>query len=167
MKRLLKGFLVLLLAACLITLYGYTLPKERTGSAEKQCQAAPKTILATILDVGSQASWRQSVKAVELKENNSVWIETTQGGEKIKFALLKTDEQAISMKFSSDSGYEGQWNARISPTSAGISTVSVTEQVITQSPLGRIVSRLLFDPEEFSENYLNELCKESMKRALP
>jgi hypothetical protein len=164
MKFLLYGFLALVLVACVITLYGFTLPVERTGSAQKQCQAEPKTILTTLLDVGSQPSWRPAVKAVELSENGSVWIEATKRGEKIMFALQKADEQAISMTFTSDNGYEGKWNAQIFSTAPAISTISVTEQVTIKSPIGRIVSRLLFDPKEFSEIYLEELCKEAQRR---
>jgi hypothetical protein len=44
--------------------------------------------------------------------------------------------------------------------------ITATEEVTVKSPLGRILSRLFFNPEEFAAIYLKELCSEAERRTV-
>lgn len=68
--------------------------------------------------------------------------------------------------FESTRGYTGQWQADLATTGAGGTRLTVTEQATTPSPLGRVLSRLFFDPEAFAAAYLDELGAETARRSL-
>ena len=62
----------------------------------------------------------------------------------------------IALRFTSDAGYSGEWQALLAPVSGG-TRIAVVERATTTSPLGRIVARLMFDPTEFATTYLAKL----------
>jgi hypothetical protein len=60
------------------------------------------------------------------------------------------------LRFTSDAGYSGDWQALLEPVSGG-TRIEVIERATVPSPLGRIMARLLFDPTEFATTYLAKL----------
>lgn len=46
-----------------------------------------------------------------------------------------------------------------------MTALHVSEVATTPSPIGRILSRLVFDPEAFAATYLDELAAEVARRA--
>jgi len=139
--------------AGVILAIGMTLPATREGRADILIKAPPADILALILDIEAQQEWR-NVRVVRLRDNQ--WVEVTPQGERITFTLDTVTATDAELRFRSTAGYSGTWRARLSPTPGG-TRVSVIERATVPSPLGRIISRLMFDPDAFAEEYLAAL----------
>jgi len=149
--------------AALVVLIGLLLPATRTGKVDRVVDATPAQLAAVILDKASQLTWRSSLAKVEVK-SQTTWTETTQKGEVIAFELTAQTAETIQMRFNSSYGYQGQWEGRLVPTPAGGTHIFVTEQATTPSPIGRIFSRLFFNPEAFADAYLDALAEETQRR---
>lgn len=144
----------LLLLAGLVFLAGWLLPATREGRAEVVIAAPPAQIVAVIADVEAQASWRAGIAAVE--RTGDGWTEVTARGERISFLAEEMGEARIRLRFASDAGYSGTWEAVLVPEGDG-TRISVVERAEVPSPLGRILARLFFDPQAFATRYLAAL----------
>jgi hypothetical protein len=118
-----------------------------------------------MLDVESQARWRKGLATVQRSNESSGWIERTQQGEEITFSLIDANEKSVSISFVSDRGYSGNWSADFPQQSSTRTMVTAKEEVTVESPIGRVISRLVFNPEEFASTYLDELCSETRGRS--
>ncbi|MFN4274081.1 MAG: hypothetical protein ACK4F5_14825 [Aliihoeflea sp.] len=152
----------ILLAVLAVFGIGLALPDTRTGTSSRVIDVPAYILRAVILDVEGQPRWRSGIVAVE--RTSSGWIETTARGERIHFQLSEQREDHIGMMFSSSYGYHGRWNGRLTELDDGSSLLEVTEQATTPSPIGRIFSRLFFDPEAYATAYLVELWAEAEAR---
>lgn len=153
MRFLILSLSVLLSLAALTFLVGWVLPATRQGSAEAVIAAPPDRILAVISDVVSQPEWREVGTVTRTAEG---WEEVTLRGERIAFVAEEMNERRIRLRFTSDAGHFGQWEAMLEPAEGG-TRIKVVERATVKSPIGRIVSRLMFDPKAFSAMYLAAL----------
>ncbi len=150
--------------AALVFLVGLLLPATRTGQVDRLVEATPAQLKAVILDKASQPKWRPDLAKVEVKSTTN-WTEITQRGEVITFELTAQTEEVLQMRFNSSYGYHGQWQGRFVATLSGGTHIFVTEQATTPSPIGRIISRLFFDPKAFANAYLDALVRETTRRS--
>jgi hypothetical protein len=148
---LITAALVLLVA--LVALIGWLLPATREGRAEVVIAAPPEQILAVIADVEAQPDWRAVGTVTRTADG---WEEVTARGERISFVAEEMTPRLIRLRFSSDAGYTGEWEARLDPVAGG-TRISVVERATMPSPLGRIIARVMFDPDAFATKYLEEL----------
>jgi len=151
--------LVLCLAALalltgLVVLIGFLLPATREGRAETVIAAPPGAVLAVIADVEAQPGWRPGVASVARTDTG--WEEVTARGERIAFVAEEMTVGTIRLRFVSDAGYSGEWQAVLTPVEEG-THIAVVERTTVPSPLGRIIARLMFDPTEFATTYLQAL----------
>jgi hypothetical protein len=153
MRFLILSLAVLLSLAALTFLVGWVLPATRQGSAEAVIAAPPDRILAVISDVEAQPEWRAVRTVTRTAEG---WEEVTLRGERIAFVAEELNERRIRLRFASDAGYFGEWEAMLEPAEGG-TRIKVVERATVKSPIGRIVSRLMFDPDAFSTMYLAAL----------
>jgi hypothetical protein len=144
----------LLLLAGLVMAVGWALPASREGRAEVVIVATPAQIVEVIADVEAQTEWRQGISAVERRAEG--WVEVTALGERISFVTEERGEAGIRLRFASDGGYSGVWEAVLVPDAGG-TRIAVVERAEIPSPLGRILARLFFDPEAFATMYLAAL----------
>ncbi|WP_439525669.1 hypothetical protein [Roseovarius mucosus] len=153
MRILILSLVAVALLVVLILLIGWLLPATREGRAETTIAAPPDLVLAVIADVETQPEWRDlgTVTRTEMG-----WFEMTSRGERIEFVADDMSADRISLRFTSDAGYSGEWQALLEPVSGG-TRIAVIERVTVPSPLGRIMARLLFDPTEFATTYLAKL----------
>ena len=148
------ALLLLALAVLTILLIGGILPSQRTGRAETLIAAPPARILQEIAAVQDQPQWRDTVRSVRLIPEG--WEEVTTRAEVITFQIVQQSATLIRLRFRSDAGYTGEWRAEL--TEVGPKTrIAVTETSLTPSPIGRILSRLLFAPDAFATKYLAAL----------
>lgn len=154
MRFLVWTCVALLLLAGLVFLVGWLLPAMREGRAEVVIAAPPARIVAVIADVEAQAEWRRGIAAVERTADG--WIEVTARGERISFLAEEMGEARIRLRFASDAGYSGSWEAVLVPEGKG-TRISVVERAEVPSPIGRVLARLFFDPEAFATTYLAAL----------
>jgi hypothetical protein len=145
---------VLFLLAGLVLLLGWLLLPTREGRAETVISATPAQIVAVITDVDAQTEWRQGISAVERTAEG--WVEVTARGERISFMAEEMGEARIRLRFASDAGYSGSWEAVLTPETGG-TRIAVVERAEIPSPIGRILARLFFDPEAFATTYLAAL----------
>ncbi len=143
----------LVLLATLGFLVGSLLPATREGRADTFIAAAPNRVLAVIADVEAQPEWRD-VGSVTRTDNG--WVEVTRRGERITFFAEETTAARLRLRFASDAGYAGAWEAVLEPVAHG-TRISVVEQATVPSPIGRIIARLMFDPTSFASEYLAAL----------
>lgn len=150
--------------AALVFVVGLFLPATRTGQVDRVVEATPAQLTAVILDKASQPKWRPELAKVDV-QSPANWTETTQRGEVITFELTAQTADTLQMRFNSNLGYHGQWEGRLVPTPSGGTHIFVTEQATTPGPIGRIMSRLLFDPKAFANAYLDALVRETKRRS--
>ena len=143
----------LALLAALGFVVGLLLPATREGRAETVIAASPNRVLAVIADVEAQPEWRD-VGSVTRTDNG--WVEVTRRGERITFVSEETTAARVRLRFASDAGYSGAWEAVLEPVAQG-TRISVVEQATVLSPIGRIIARLMFDPTSFASEYLVSL----------
>ena len=153
-------FVVLALATFLV---GAALPATRRGAVTRTLEAEPELVRSTMLDAASQPRWRASVASVE-QPTNAGWTEVTRNGERLVFRVAQNTDTALNLTFESSHGYVGRFATDIVPTASGATTLTVREEATTSSPIGRIGSRLFFDPEAFAAAWLDELAREVARR---
>ena len=133
---------------------GWLLPPGREGRAEVVIDATPRQVLDVILAVEAQPEWRAGIATVMPGPDG--WAEVTERGERITFVVEQADESQVRLRFSSDAGYSGRWDATLTPE--GKSTrIAVVERAEVPSPIGRILARIFFDPDAFAADYLAAL----------
>lgn len=154
MKVLIWIGMGLCLVAGLALLVGWMLPATREGRAEVVIAAPASRIVAVIEDVEAQSQWRDGIAAVEWTADG--WVEVTARGERIAFVVEEMGGARVRLRFASDAGYSGEWEAVLTPNGDG-TRVAVVERAVVPSPIGRILARLFFDPEAFATTYLAAL----------
>jgi hypothetical protein len=153
LRILIWSLSVVALLAGMVVLTGALLPATREGRAETVIMAPPERVLAVIADVEAQPEWRQVGSVTRTRDG---WVEVTGRGERISFVAEEMTTALVRLRFSSDAGYSGEWQALLRPTAGG-TRIAVVERATVPSPLGRIVARLLFDPTAFATVYLAAL----------
>lgn len=153
--------IIVILVSILVLLVGVAaaagalLPKMRYASTEETI-AAPRTlIIGVIRDVTRQPEWRSGVNSVELLADGR-FVETTARGDTITFSWADDPDADLALRFTSTSGYEGKWTARLHEE-PGATRVTVTERIFVRGIFTRLISYLFFDQAEFSRRYLAEL----------
>lgn len=154
MRFIIWTALALPVLAGIVFLVGWSLPATREGRAAILIAAPPDRILAVIADVTAQPDWRAGVAAVERTSDG--WVEVTVPGERITFAAEAMYAARIRLRFASDAGYCGTWEAVLTPEGAG-TRIAVTEAATVPSPLRRIPARVFFNPGAFATTYLAAL----------
>ena len=141
MRILILSLAAVLVLAALILLTGWLMPPTREGRAETVILAPPDRILAVIADVEAQPDWRAVGQVIRTADG---WQEVTPR-ETITFVTGEMTETRIRLRFASDAGYTGDWQAVLERVEGG-TRIAVTERATVPSPIGRILSRLMFDP---------------------
>ena len=154
MRIMIWAAVALLVAAGLVVLVGWLLSATRKGRAETVINAPPARIVAVIADVEAQVAWREGIASVDRTAEG--WVEMTARGERISFVAEEVSETGIRLRFVSDAGYSGSWEAVMTPQAQG-TQIKVLERAHIPSPLGRILARLLFNPQAFATKYLAAL----------
>ncbi|MGL4239303.1 SRPBCC family protein [Tabrizicola sp.] len=140
--------------AALVFLAGWMMPATREGRAELVIAAPPEAVLAVLQDVEAQAEWRPEIESVQ--RSGDGWIEVTTSGERISLFVEEMTLERVRFRFISRWGYSGEWEAVLEPVEGG-TRIAVVERATVPSAFGRVISRLMFDPEEFAATYLAAL----------
>lgn len=155
------GALMLATAALAILAAGLLLAPTRQGTAERLLPGPPALVTEILADVGAQPDWRSGIALVEVGPDG--WVERTEGGEAISFRPVVQSADQIELQFESTRGYHGTWAGEITAQADG-TLLRVTETATTPSPIGRILSRLFFDPKAYATDYLDALQAEVRRR---
>ncbi|HZF98882.1 MAG TPA: SRPBCC family protein [Pseudoxanthomonas sp.] len=162
MKPILVVLGIAALAIVAVAGGGLMLPEVRQNASGRLIAAPSHAVRDLLLDVSSQAEWRRNIASVTVSDQG--WAEHTRDGEAITFRILEQTARTIRFEFASSRGYTGTWTGHIVPIGAGETRLEISERVSTPSPVGRILSRLFFDPDAFADRYLDELESEAIRR---
>lgn len=154
MRFLIWSVAAVVLLAGVVFLVGLLLPAAREGRAEVVIAAPAARVVAVIADVEAQVAWREGIASVG--RTGDGWVEVTARGERISFVAEEMGEARVRLRFASDAGYSGTWEAVLTPADGG-TRIAVVERAEVPSPLGRILARVFFDPEAFATKYLAAL----------
>ncbi len=161
MRVLTIGALLLATAALATLAAGLVLAPTRQGTAERLLPGRPELVSEILADVAAQPGWRSGIASVEVGPDG--WVERTEQGEAITFRPVVQSADRIELQFESTRGYRGTWVGEITAQGDG-TLLRVTETATTPSPVGRILSRLFFDPQAYSTAYLDALQIEVQRR---
>lgn len=154
MRFLIWSLVALAVLGVVVLAVGWLLPAAREGRAEVVIAAPAARIVAVIAEVEAQPEWREGIASVTRTAEG--WVEVTARGERISFVADEMGEARLRLRFLSDAGYSGTWEAVLTPADGG-TRIAVVERAEVPSPLGRIFARLFFDPEAFATTYLAAL----------
>jgi hypothetical protein len=147
------SLVVVALLALVVFLVGLLLPATREGRAETVIAAPPDHVLAVVKNVEAQPAWRD---VASVTRTDMGWVEVTPRGDRITFLAEEMTAARMRLRFESDAGYSGTWEAVLEPLERG-TRIKVVERATVPSPIGRIIARLMFDPTSFATRYLTAL----------
>jgi hypothetical protein len=81
-------------------------------------------------------------------------------GEVISFTWSERELLKLALTFHADAGYHGMRQAELEPQATGTRVTGVQRATI-DSPLGRVMARLFFNPQTFAKVYLQALIGEA------
>jgi hypothetical protein len=142
-------------------LWGASLPATRQATITASLPVPSSIVYDVIKDVDSQTLWREDIKSIKRSEKG--WEEVLKSGVVTSFELQTLTESDIHFTFKSQAGFEGFWTAKLN-AQGNVTDITVTESATTKSPIGRIMSRLFFNPEKFTTAYIETLKAEAMRR---
>lgn len=154
MRYVILALATIAVLGIVLFLIGAMLPATREGRAEIGIAAPPARILAVIRDYQAQPDWRDGIAKVLPK--GAGWVEITKLGDEIAFTPETMSEQEILLRFTATTGFSGTWQAKL-VEEGGETRIMVVETVTIPTPLGRIISLLVFNPEDFATTYLAAL----------
>jgi hypothetical protein len=161
MRVLTIGAVLLAAASLAIVAAGLLLAPTRQGTADRLLPGPSAPVAEILTDAAAQPDWRRGIATVEVGPGG--WVERTEQGEAISFRPVVQSLDRIELQFESSCGYRGTWVGEISAQGDG-TLLRIIETATTPSPIGRILSRLFFDPQAWTTTYLDALRAEVQRR---
>ncbi|WP_395342978.1 SRPBCC family protein [Ningiella sp. W23] len=154
MKTLIIVVLSVVVLLALVFVWGATLPTTKSVSKTIQINAPVEIVWETMSDWKGQEKWRSDVKSVEILDERS-FKEIPTNGPAVEFEIVRLEtNKIIELKMSGP--FKGHYLAEFSDNN-GATTINISETIIQESIIGRILSRLFFDLEEFVAAYFGQL----------
>lgn len=154
MKALLIVIVIILLLVACLWIYGLTLPENQKVTVSKEIKAPANEIWAVMTGWAAQPEWRDDVKSVKIIDENT-FIEYPQHGPEIHFAVTKSEPSKF-LELTLTGSFSGTYQVTL--TQNGESTlIEESYSLNYPSPVGRLMSKFLFDLEKFAEDYLSKL----------
>jgi uncharacterized membrane protein len=144
---------VALAFACLMLI-----PAKRKGGATIEIKASAEQILDILQDAENQPTWRKDIRSVEILGDG--WTEISNRNVRTRFRWVSVAAQRAELAFESNAGYSGNWVANLVRTENG-TRMEVVEEVTVPNPVSRLITRVFFDPDAFSQSYLDQLKRKA------
>jgi hypothetical protein len=140
--------------AALVFVWGATLPTTKSLSKTIQIDAPVDIVWETMSDWEGQVEWRSEVKSVEMVDEKT-FKEFPFNGPAVEFEIVRLETNyIIELKMSGP--FKGDYLAVFSEDN-GITTIHISETIIQESTIGRILAKLFFDLDEFVAAYFDQL----------
>ncbi|MFC4699006.1 SRPBCC family protein [Glaciecola siphonariae] len=156
MKMVIVGTCIVIFLVVVIFIWGNTLPTTHQVSTSKAIAVPVSKVWETMSDWEGQVQWRKDVKSVEIVSANK-FIETPSSGPAVEFEVVRLERNSI-IELKMSGPFEGEYLAEFSETD-GITTIQISETIVQESHVGRIVSALFFDLNDFVDRYFEQLEK--------
>ena len=148
MKILVIALIVLMPRFLSLWVWGRAMPSTHTVTAKREIKAPIENVWQKMTDWQAQANWRKSVDRVDVLSSDT-FVEYPKKGAAIKFAVVQQDApRFIELAMSGP--------AELS-FADGVTTIQVYEAITQHSVIGKILSRLFFDLDAFTNDYLQQL----------
>ena len=146
--------------AAVVAGVGMMLPRDHVETRTARLPAAPDAVFAAIADVGSYASWRTSLSAVEVLapvDGRSRWVEVS-GGDRIAMEQVERQPpRRLATRIADpDLPFGGTWTFELAPDEGG-TRLTITERGEIRNPIFRAVARFVFGYGTTMETFLDEL----------
>lgn len=165
---------LIVLAAVVIYVDGVMLPVDHSTTVSDVVDAPPAKVFALITNVSEGASWRKSVKSVQvlpLDQGRDHWIEDLGHGETMNFLATRTEPVDASgvgrrdvLLNQPDASYGGTWTYEISLGSSPNQTkLRITEAGFIHPPVYRFVMRHVFGMTHNLDQYMADIKAAALK----
>jgi hypothetical protein len=158
MRWVLIVIAILGIAALLVTVIGFLLPRDHVASSSTFVPAAPSDVYAAITDIRGLPTWRSELSSVEVLATEPLrWREMSRFGP-ITFEQVKAAPPSHFQSRIADTtlAFGGSWSYDIVGEGAG-SRVTVTEHGTVYNPFFRFMSRLVLGHHRTQFSYLRAL----------
>lgn len=150
----------LAIAAVLVVIIGYRLPKGHSVSRSLAIPLPPDALYSLLSDVDRYPSWRPGVKSLQRhadRDGKPSWTEET-GGMKIPLFFERMERPSLLVSRIADPSlpFGGTWTYRIQPVSNG-SSLTITEDGEVYNPVFRFMSRFVFGHTATLDEFLKNL----------
>jgi hypothetical protein len=147
--------------AAVLTSWAARAPRARAARAERLVAATPAVVESIIADVDAQPRWRSDVARVERRADGSFSEWDTRGRE-TRFVPTSAPG-GVALTFTGQ-GFRGEFRATLTPEGQA-TRVRVEESITLDSAASALLSSLFFDLDAFVARWLDELDRESARRA--
>jgi len=146
---------VITLLGFITYLWGRSLPATQEVKIQRNIQAPLQKVWAALVNWSEQVSWRRKLDRVEVI-NSDYFIEYPNRGRPIKFRVVDS-QPPNRIELGLSGPFIGTYIAELTEEN-GITTIAAYEKISIDSTLGRVLSRLFFNLEDFANHYLDELA---------
>jgi len=148
------------IAAVVITIVGYSLPKAHTATRRTNLPLAPDAVYALLADVDRYPSWRPGVKALQRhadRDGRPAWTEEASGMKiPLYFETMEPPRLLVARIADPSLPFGGTWTYSIAPAPSG-SDVTITENGEVYNPFFRFMSRFVFGHTATLDEFVNNL----------
>ncbi len=154
MKALLVVVSSIVVLLALFFVWGATLPTTKSLSKTVQINAPVEIVWKTMSDWEGQVKWRREVKSVEILDEKT-FKEFPTNGPAVEFEIVRLETNKI-IELEMSGPFTGDYLAEFSKND-GITTIHISETIIQDSIIGKILSKLFFDLDKFVATYFHQL----------
>jgi len=148
------------IAAVIVVIVGYSLPKGHSVSRTATVTLPPDAVYALLADVDRYPTWRPGVKSLQRhpdREGRPAWTEEV-SGMKIPLHFERMERPSLLVARIADPAlpFGGTWSYRIAPAGGG-SEVTITEDGEVYNPFFRFMSRFVFGHTATLDEFVKNL----------
>ncbi|HEY5885289.1 MAG TPA: SRPBCC family protein, partial [Pyrinomonadaceae bacterium] len=153
---------VLVLFIVVVLTIGLLTPADHQASRTLRVKQSPEAVWAAINDHANEPSWRDDVASVTSageRNGKPVWQENYKDGNTLQLMTTESRQPNRMVREIAEEGpFSGRWEIDIE-SSAGGSSVKITETGKVSNPFFRFVSKYIIGHTYQMEKYLTNLAK--------
>lgn len=162
MKWMLWTVVLIAAMALILTLIGWTLPRDHVVTRSARFHQHPEAIWSVITDIDAMPSWREGLKSIQrLPDRNGLpaHVEVTTSGEiPIETVEMVPPRKLVGRIASDQLPFGGTWTFEITPDTDG-AILRITERGWISNPIFRFMSRFIFGYTSTLDTYLKSLAR--------
>jgi hypothetical protein len=157
------GIGAVLLLAIVGWIAGRFMPEQHRAAVTREIAAPIASLAARVRAVDAQATWRKSVKAIDVRargvDGTVRYIERGSNGD-IPFAFreIEHDTRFESVIDTDALAFGGRWTFELAAVSPNRTRITITEEGVVRPPLFRVFARYVFGHTSTIKSYLNDLA---------
>lgn len=151
-----------LLTVALLAGLGALLPRQQGATVTRLFREPPEVLWQLLSDVDNQPTWRRSLTRVERLPDQGgrpAWLEFRgEAAEPVRLAVARAPQQLVTERVPEGAGpADARWVWEVAEVEEG-SRLSLTRQVIVDSPLARAIGFVFQAPRREAEQVLADMA---------